>query len=223
MAPLVSERTMTAIRGLGFAQMTDIQYKTILPILAGRDVLGAARTGSGKTLAFLIPALEALQKRRFRQKDGTGVIVLAPTRELALQTFCVMRELMRGLTQTIGAVIGGADRGKEAHRLERGVNALVATPGRLLDHLQSTRGFETKGLFMLVIDEADRLLQQGFEREITQILNILPKTRQTVLFSATLSQHVARLAKISLADNPVYVGADDDKIAPTVDALKQVI
>ena len=122
---------------MGFEKMTTIQRKAIPPLLAGRDVLGAAKTGSGKTLAFLIPAVEMLSALRFKPRNGTGVIVVSPTRELALQIFGVARELMEHHTQTFGIVIGGANRRAEAEKLSKGVNLLIATPGRLLDHLQN--------------------------------------------------------------------------------------
>lgn len=134
----LSERTMKAIKEMGFEKMTDIQRRGIPPLLAGKDVLGAAKTGSGKTLAFLIPAVEMLNSLRFKPRNGTGVIIVSPTRELALQIFGVARELMAHHSQTYGIVIGGANRRAEAEKLAKGVNLIVATPGRLLDHLQNT-------------------------------------------------------------------------------------
>jgi len=148
---------------MNFTAMTEIQQRGIPPLLAGRDVLGAAKTGSGKTLVFLIPAVEMLSALRFKPRNGTGVIVVSPTRELALQIFGVARELMAHHSQTYGIVIGGANRRAEAEKLTKGVNLLIATPGRLLDHLQNTQGFVFKNLKALVIDEADRILEVGFE------------------------------------------------------------
>jgi ATP-dependent RNA helicase DDX18/HAS1 len=135
----LSDKTMKAVQGMGFEAMTDIQRRGIPPLLAGKDVLGAAKTGSGKTLAFLIPAIEMLHSLRFKPRNGTGVIIVSPTRELALQIFGVARELLEHHTQTYGIVIGGANRRAEAERLAKGVNCLIATPGRLLDHLQNTQ------------------------------------------------------------------------------------
>ena len=152
----LSSKTMQAIEGMGFEDMTQIQQMGIPPLLAGRDVLGAAKTGSGKTLAFLIPAVEMLSALRFKPRNGTGVIVVSPTRELALQIFGVARELMAHHSQTYGIVIGGANRRAEAEKLTKGVNLVIATPGRLLDHLQNTTGFVYKNIKALVIDEADR-------------------------------------------------------------------
>jgi ATP-dependent RNA helicase DDX18/HAS1 len=164
----LSEKTMKAItEDMKFTTMTEIQQRGIPPLLAGRDVLGAAKTGSGKTLAFLIPAVEMLSALRFKPRNGTGVIVVSPTRELALQIFGVARELMAHHSQTYGIVIGGANRRAEAEKLTKGVNLLIATPGRLLDHLQNTQGFVFKNLKALVIDEADRILEVGFEVELS--------------------------------------------------------
>ena len=133
----LSERTMQAIQEMGFENMTEIQRRAIPPLMAGKDVLGAAKTGSGKTLAFLIPAIEMLSAMRFKPRNGTGVIIVSPTRELALQIFGVARELMEKHSQTFGIAIGGANRRAEAEKLVKGVNLLVATPGRLLGEWSS--------------------------------------------------------------------------------------
>ena len=187
----LTEPTMKAIAEMGFETMTEIQQRTIPPTMAGRDILGAAKTGSGKTLAFLIPAIEMLSALRFKPRNGTGVIIISPTRELALQIFGVARELLQHHSQTYGIVIGGANRRAEAEKLNKGVNLLIATPGRLLDHLQNTQGFIFKNCKTLVLDEADRCLDVGFEEELRQIVRILPsEERQTLLFSATQTTKV---------------------------------
>ncbi|KAK2016500.1 DEAD/DEAH box helicase [Colletotrichum eremochloae] len=217
----LSEKTMKAIKEMGFTKMTEIQRRGIPPLLSGKDVLGAAKTGSGKTLAFLIPAVEMLHALRFKPRNGTGVIVVSPTRELALQIFGVARELMAHHSQTYGIVIGGANRRAEADKLQKGVNLLIATPGRLLDHLQNTP-FVFKNLKSLVIDEADRILEIGFEDEMRQIVKILPKDdRQTMLFSATQTTKVEDLARISLRPGPLYVNVDEQKQHSTVENLEQ--
>jgi ATP-dependent RNA helicase DDX18/HAS1 len=217
----LSEKTMKAITDMGFTKMTEIQRRGIPPLLAGKDVLGAAKTGSGKTLAFLIPAVEMLSSLRFKPRNGTGVIVVSPTRELALQIFSVARELMKYHSQTYGIVIGGANRKAEADKLSKGVNLLIATPGRLLDHLQNTP-FVFKNLRSLVIDEADRILEIGFEDEMRQIIKILPKEdRQSMLFSATQTQKVEDLSRISLRPGPLYVNVDEEKQFSTVEGLEQ--
>lgn len=189
--------------------------------MAGKDVLGAAKTGSGKTLAFLIPAIEILSSLRFKPRNGTGVIVVSPTRELALQIFGVARELMKHHSQTYGIVMGGANRKAEAEKLSKGVNLLIATPGRLLDHLLNTP-FVFKNLKSLIIDEADRILEVGFEDEIRQIVKVLANDdRQTMLFSATQTTKVEDLARISLRPGPLYINVDEEKQFSTVDGLEQ--
>ena len=218
----LSERTMKALKEMPFDTMTEIQRRGIPPLLAGRDVLGAAKTGSGKTLAFLIPAIEMLHSLRFKPRNGTGVIVVSPTRELALQIFGVARELMEHHSQTFGIVIGGANRRAEAEKLSKGVNLLIATPGRLLDHLQNTQGFVFKNCKALIIDEADRILEVGFEDEMRQIVKILPKDeRQTMLFSATQTTKVEDLARISLRPGPLYINVDHYQEHSTVAGLEQ--
>ncbi|KAI1620881.1 ATP-dependent RNA helicase HAS1 [Exophiala viscosa] len=218
----LSERTMKALAEMKFENMTEIQRRGIPPLLAGRDVLGAAKTGSGKTLAFLIPAVEMLHALRFKPRNGTGVIVVSPTRELALQIFGVARDLMQFHSQTFGIVIGGANRSAEADKLTKGVNLIIATPGRLLDHLQNTPGFVYKNVKALVIDEADRILEVGFEDEMRKIVQILPKeNRQTMLFSATQTTKVEDLARISLRPGPLYINVDHKKEHSTVEGLEQ--
>lgn len=172
----VSDETLKAIGDMGFTTMTEIQAKSIPPLLEGRDLVGAAKTGSGKTLAFLIPAIELIYKLRFMPRNGTGVLIISPTRELSMQTFGVLKELMAHHHHTFGLVMGGANRSVEAAKLARGVNVLVATPGRLLDHLQNSPDFLYKNLQCLIIDEVDRILEIGFEEELRQIVNLLPST-----------------------------------------------
>ena len=221
----LSPNLIKAIAEMGFTKLTEVQSKTIPPLLAGRDVLGAAKTGSGKTLAFLIPAIEMLTSLRFKPRNGTGAIVITPTRELALQIFGVARDLMAHHNQTLGIVMGGANRRSEEDKLSKGVNLLIATPGRLLDHLQNTKGFVFKNLKALIIDEADRILEIGFEDEMRQIIKILPDAegtkRQTMLFSATQTTKVEDLARISLRKGPLYINVHQKEEASTVEGLTQ--
>ncbi|XP_008585047.1 PREDICTED: ATP-dependent RNA helicase DDX18 [Galeopterus variegatus] len=218
---LVNENTLKAVKEMGFTNMTEIQHESIRPLLEGRDLLAAAKTGSGKTLAFLIPAVELIVKLKFMPRNGTGVLILSPTRELAMQTFGVLKELMTHHVHTYGLIMGGSNRSAEAQKLANGINIIVATPGRLLDHMQNTPGFMYKNLQCLVIDEADRILDVGFEEELKQIIKLLPVRRQTMLFSATQTRKVEDLARISLKKEPLYVGVDDDKANATVDGLEQ--
>lgn len=218
----LSTPTLKALEDMKFLKMTKVQARTIPPLLAGKDVLGAAKTGSGKTLAFLIPAVELLYSLKFKPRNGTGVIVVLPTRELALQIFGVARELMKHHSQTLGIVTGGKNRRAEAEKLTKGVNLLIATPGRLLDHLQNTKGFVFKNVKALVIDEADRILEVGFEEEMKQIIKVLPnENRQSMLFSATQTTKVNDLARISLRPGPLYINVDLGEEASTANGLEQ--
>ncbi|XP_075230860.1 putative ATP-dependent RNA helicase pitchoune [Lycorma delicatula] len=217
----VNENTLKAITEMGFKRMTQIQSQAIPPLLEGRDLVGSAKTGSGKTLAFLIPAIELISKLRFMPRNGTGVIIISPTRELSMQTFGVLKELMKYTHHTYGLIMGGANRKTEADKLAKGINILVATPGRLLDHLQNTPDFLYKNLQCLIIDEADRILDIGFEEDLKQIINLLPKRRQTMLFSATNTPKTEALTKFALKKEPIYVGVDDHKDEATVEGLKQ--
>ncbi|XP_065908246.1 uncharacterized protein [Dysidea avara] len=221
LSDVVSEKTLNAVTDMGFTDMMEIQHKSIRPLLDGKDLMGAARTGSGKTLAFLIPAIELMYKLKFLPRNGTGVVVISPTRELSLQTYGVAKELFKYHHHTLGIVMGGANRKTEAEKLCKGVNILIATPGRLLDHLQNTKGFLYNNLQCLVIDEADRILQIGFEEEMKQIVKLLPRKRQTVLFSATQTRNVEDLARVSLKKTPLYVGVDDHRDTATVEGLEQ--
>ncbi|GLU13320.1 hypothetical protein SLE2022_299600 [Rubroshorea leprosula] len=217
----LSEPTFKAIKEMGFQHMTQIQARSIPPLMIGKDVLGAARTGSGKTLAFLIPAVELLYNVRFAPRNGTGVVVICPTRELAIQTHAVAKDLLKYHSQTLGLVIGGSARRGEAERIVKGVNLLIATPGRLLDHLQNTKGFIYKNLKCLMIDEADRILEANFEDEMRQIIKLLPKDRQTALFSATQTKKVEDLARLSFQTTPIYIDVDDGRRKVTNEGLQQ--
>ncbi|KAG6584379.1 DEAD-box ATP-dependent RNA helicase 27, partial [Cucurbita argyrosperma subsp. sororia] len=217
----LSEKTLRAIKDIGFQHMTQIQARAIPPFLTGKDVLGAARTGSGKTLAFLIPAVELLHHISFTPRNGTGVIVICPTRELAMQTHDVAKELLKYHSQTLGLVTGGSSRQAEADRITKGVNLLIATPGRLLDHLQHTKNFVFKNLKCLIIDEADRILETNFEEEMKQIIKLLPKNRQTALFSATQTQKVEDLVRLSFQSTPIYIDVDDGRTKVTNEGLQQ--
>jgi len=219
----LSEATQKAIaEELHFTTMTKVQAQTIPPLMAGKDVLGKAKTGSGKTLAFLIPAVELLSGAKFKARNGTGVIIISPTRELCIQIYAVVKQLVGYHTFTHGLVLGGTNRRAEQERLSKGVNLLVGTPGRLLDHLQHTKGFLYKNLKALIIDEADRILEIGFEEELKAIVKCLPSDRQTMLFSATLNGKIQDIARVSARKEPVYIGVDEgDNHSATVSSLEQ--
>ncbi|CAN8070615.1 unnamed protein product [Agarophyton chilense] len=217
----LSQKTLSALTDMKFERMTEVQARSIPHGMSGRDVLGAARTGSGKTLAFLIPVIELLFRVKWTNRNGTAAVVISPTRELALQIYGVVTEICKYHSQTHSIVMGGANRKAEADKLQKGVAILVATPGRLLDHLQNTPGFVFKNLQVLVIDEADRCLEIGFEEEMHQIIKYLPKKRQTMLFSATQTTKVEDLVRVSFRNRPVYVGVHDKTEVSTVAGLEQ--
>jgi len=209
LAPSVSEASLQGVADMGFTTMTEIQAATIPHLLEGRDLVGAAKTGSGKTLSFLVPAVELVYKLKFMPRNGTGVIIISPTRELSMQTFGVLRELLKHHYHTYGLIMGGANRNSEAQKLAKGINILVATPGRLLDHLQNTKDFLYKNLQCLIIDEADRILDVGFEEEMKKIVKLLPKKRQTMLFSATTTKKTEDLVRVALKKEPIYIGIEE--------------
>lgn len=217
----LSDRTLNALKDMGFERMTEVQARCIPHAMAGRDVLGAARTGSGKTLAFLLPIVELLSRVKWTNRNGTAAVIISPTRELALQISGVVEDVCKYHSQTYGIVMGGANRKMEADKLQRGVALLVATPGRLLDHLQNTPRFVHNNLLALIIDEADRCLEIGFEEEMHQIIKYLPKKRQTMLFSATQTTKVEDLVKVSFRNKPIYVGVHDKGPVSTVSGLEQ--
>ena len=165
--------------------------------------------------------MELLLRVGFKARNGTGILIIAPTRELALQIYGVARELTQFHALTHGIVIGGANRKAEVERLQKGVNLLVGTPGRLLDHMQSTPAFLYSHLAALVIDEADRILEVGFEQELKAIISRLPTERQTMLFSATQTQSVKDVARLSLRANPLYVSTSSDSAISTVQGVEQ--
>ncbi|CED83268.1 dead-domain-containing protein [Phaffia rhodozyma] len=205
----ISEKTKKGLKKAFFTAPTGIQSLAVPLALKGQDILGAARTGSGKTLAFLVPLLESLYRKKWGPQDGLGALVISPTRELAIQIFEVLRKIGPYHSFSAGLVIGGKNLKDEMDRLTR-MNILIATPGRLLQHMDQTVGFECDNLQMLVLDEADRILDMGFSRSLNAILEHLPKTRQTLLFSATQTKSVKDLARLSLK-SPVPVSAEEKK------------
>ena len=189
-----------AIANVGWTAPTKIQEDSIPECLAGRDVVGLAETGSGKTGAFAIPILQALLANPSR----LFAVVLAPTRELAFQINEVFEALGSSISLHSVCIVGGIDMMTQSIALAKKPHVIVATPGRLVDHLQNTKGFSLRSLKFLVMDEADRMLSMDFEEEINKILAVIPAERRTLLFSATMTSKVAKLQKASLV-NPVKV------------------
>uniref|UniRef100_F7E2R0 ATP-dependent RNA helicase n=1 Tax=Xenopus tropicalis TaxID=8364 RepID=F7E2R0_XENTR len=200
---------------MNMTNTTSVQKQTIPALLAGRDVLVRSQTGSGKTMAYGVPLVQSLQgvTPKIQRSDGPYALVLVPTRELALQSFSTIQKLLKPFTWIVpGVLMGGEKRKSEKARLRKGINILISTPGRLLDHIRSTKSIHFTRARWLVVDEADRILDMGFEKDVTAILNALNSQcqhRQNVLLSATLSPGVARLADISLND-PVSVTIAED-------------
>jgi len=202
-----------------FKTLTDIQRKAIPLALKGKDVLGAAKTGSGKTLAFLIPVLENLYRKQWNHLDGVGALIISPTRELATQIFEVLRKVGREHTFSAGLVIGGKKLRDEQEALHR-MNIVVCTPGRMLQHMDQTVGLNLENLQMLVLDEADRILDMGFRKTLDAIIANLPRERQTLLFSATQTKSVSDLARLSLKE-PEYVAVHEAATSATPASLEQ--
>ena len=206
-----------------FESLTGIQAHSIPQALAGRDILAEAKTGSGKTLAFLIPIVELITRTGFRAQSGTAAVIIGPTRELCQQIEGVLLRLTSCFNGSITFVccIGGINRKNEGYKLAAGQMIVVSSPGRLLDHLKLTTGWHTKNLLILAVDEADRVLDNGFEEDIREIVSLLPRQRQTFLFSATQTTRVEQLARISLRGTPVFISLKSKEEKATVDTLEQ--
>jgi ATP-dependent RNA helicase RhlE len=187
---------LRATRELGFTRPTPVQKEAIPPALAGRDVLACAMTGSGKTAAFLLPIMQRLLGKR---RGTTRALVITPTRELAAQIDAHLAELAVHTPLTGAAIFGGVGMGAQEHAFRSGVDVIVATPGRLLDHFRQ-RYAKLEHLEVLVLDEADRMLDMGFLPDIRRILRHLPPRRQTLFFSATMPRPIVTLAGEMLKD-----------------------
>ncbi|XP_029776911.1 probable ATP-dependent RNA helicase DDX31, partial [Suricata suricatta] len=201
---------------LNMTSMTSVQKQSIPALLEGRDALVRSQTGSGKTLAYCIPVVQSLQamKSKIQRSDGPYALVLVPTRELALQSFDTVQKLLKPFTWIVpGVLMGGEKKKSEKARLRKGINILISTPGRLVDHIKSTKNLHFSRIRWLVLDEADRILDLGFEKDVTVILNAVNaecRRRQNVLLSATLTEGVTRLADISLLD-PVRISVLEEQ------------
>ena len=194
----VSKGLLKGLTQRGFTKLTEVQRCVIPHAVGGRDVVVASRTGSGKTLAYLIPLVEDLYRQKWNPMDNLGAMVILPTRELAIQVFEVLQSITEHMEINIGLCIGGKDLKSEQDRLSR-MSILICTPGRLLQHLDVSYGFETDNLRVLVFDEADEILSHGFSDTIDQILERIPNMgRQTMLFSATMNKDVKSLVKLAM-------------------------
>ncbi|HHN66639.1 MAG TPA: DEAD/DEAH box helicase [Thermopetrobacter sp.] len=187
----LSDRILQAVKDAGFAEPTEIQAQAIPPAIEGKDVLGLAQTGSGKTAAFVLPILKRLETGRARARMPR-TLILEPTRELAAQVHEAFEQLGRHHKLKIALLIGGVSFDVQSRIIDRGADVLIATPGRLIDHFERGKLLLT-GIEVLVIDEADRMLDMGFIPDIERIVKMLPFTRQTLFFSATMPKEIQRL------------------------------
>ncbi len=214
----LSPKLLEAIAAAGYETPTPIQKEAIPPALERRDVLGIAQTGTGKTASFTLPMIERLSKGRAKARMPRS-LVLAPTRELAAQVAENFEKYGVNHKLTMALLIGGVSFGDQDAKLTRGVDVLIATPGRLLDHFQRGRLLLT-GIEVMVIDEADRMLDMGFIPDIEKIFNLTPMTRQTLFFSATMPPEIQRITEQFL-HQPVRV--EVSKPASTADTITQNI
>jgi len=194
---------LAAVADLGFTHPTPIQAQAIPPLLQGRDVLGVAQTGTGKTAAFALPILQRLTEAAASRPGRARVLILTPTRELAIQIDEQFEAFGKGLRSSHTVIFGGVKQGKQVRAMSRGVDVLTATPGRLLD-LMSQGLVHLDEVGILVLDEADRMLDMGFIRDVRKIVATLPTKRQTLFFSATMPDAITQLSKTLLHD-PVRV------------------
>lgn len=210
---------MKGLKENNYVTPTEIQRQAIGYSLQGKDILGAAKTGSGKTLAFLIPILENLFCKKWTRLDGVGALVISPTRELAYQIYETLRKVGFLHDFSAGLIIGGQNLKFERKRMDQ-VNILICTPGRLLQHMDENPLFDCSHLQILVLDEADRCLDMGFETTMNAIIENLPPERQTLLFSATQTKSVKDLARLSLSF-PTYVAPHEQAATVTPESLQQ--
>ena len=214
----LSKPLLDALAAKNYSQATPIQLQAIPTVLTGRDLLGIAQTGTGKTAAFMLPSLQRLAAANVRPRPGNArMLVLAPTRELASQIAASAETYGRFLNLSVGVVFGGVPNGKSVRTVSRGLDVLVATPGRLLD-LIDQRVLSLRELEILVLDEADQMLDLGFIHALKRIVALIPVKRQTLFFSATMPKAIKELADRYLT-NPAQVAVTP--VASTVDRVDQ--
>jgi ATP-dependent RNA helicase DDX27 len=205
----LSRPILRGLASVGFTEPTPIQNKAVPIAMQGKDVVGGAETGSGKTAAFLIPILERLLYRP-KKVPTTRVAIFMPTRELAVQCFNVATKLASFTDITFALMAGGFSSREQEAVLKTRPDVVIATPGRFIDHMHNTAAFQVEHLEILVLDEADRMLEEGFESQLNEILTTIPKSRQTMLFSATMTSSVDKLISIGM-DKPVRLMVDAKK------------
>ena len=215
----LSKKLLEAVESEGYTTPTPVQEQSIPPLLAGRDVLGVAQTGTGKTAAFALPVLQIMSRTKTQGKRHIKALILSPTRELAAQIGERFSAYGERLDIRHKVIFGGVNQNPQVRALQKGIDVLVATPGRLLDLINQGHIDITKVEFF-VLDEADRMLDMGFIRDIKKVLKLLPKRRQNLLFSATMPKSIADLAG-SFLHNAIMIDVSPKEI--TVDRIKQKI
>ncbi len=220
----LDQRVVDALAALGYEEPTPVQREAIPPLLAGRDVLGQAATGTGKTAAFALPLLHVLTPTA-AAPDRLGALILVPTRELAMQVAEAVHKYGKAMGVIAIPIYGGSPMETQLRQLKRGVDVVVATPGRALDHIRR-KSLRLSGIKVVILDEADEMLDMGFAEDLEAILNETPKERQTALFSATLPPRIAEIANRHLK-NPVRVRIDREVVpagsAPRVRQIAYVV
>lgn len=215
----LSEPLLRAVSKKGYETPSPIQLKAIPPILEGKDILASAQTGTGKTAGFTLPMLHLLSKGAEQRHRPIRALVLTPTRELAAQVYANVKEYSEFLNIKSTVIFGGVNQKPQVATLKQGVDVLVATPGRLID-LESQGLLSLKRVEILVLDEADRMLDMGFLRDIERIMKLIPSKRQNLMFSATFSKDIKKLA-YSILNHPVQVEATPENTA--VEVIKQKV
>ncbi|MFV8324047.1 DEAD/DEAH box helicase [uncultured Flavobacterium sp.] len=215
----LSDALLKAISKKGYTTPSPIQQKAIPPILEGKDVLASAQTGTGKTAGFTLPILQILSQGQQLRQRPIRALILTPTRELAAQILANIKEYSEFLDLKSTVIFGGVNQNPQVTQLRQGIDILVATPGRLID-LQNQGLISLAKVEILVLDEADRMLDMGFLRDIERILKVLPTKRQNLLFSATFSKDIKKLA-MGILHQPVHVEATPENT--TVDAIIQKV
>nr|WP_321236062.1 DEAD/DEAH box helicase [uncultured Psychroserpens sp.] len=215
----LSDALLKAISKKGYETPSPIQEKAIPPVLEGRDVLASAQTGTGKTAGFTLPLLHYLSENPKAKFRPIRALILTPTRELAAQVYESVKDYSEFLNIKSAVIFGGVNQKPQVATLRRGVDVLVATPGRLLD-LQNQNLLSIKRVEVFVLDEADRMLDMGFLRDIERVMNLMPDKRQNLMFSATFSKDIRKLAN-SILNNPVRVEATPENT--TVEAISQKV
>lgn len=215
----LSDALLKAISKKGYTSPSPIQEKAIPPVLEGRDVLASAQTGTGKTAGFTLPLLHYLSENPKAKFRPIRALILTPTRELAAQVYESVKDYSEFLNIKSAVIFGGVNQKPQVATLRRGVDVLVATPGRLLD-LQNQNLLSIKRVEVFVLDEADRMLDMGFLRDIERVMKLMPDKRQNLMFSATFSKDIRKLAN-GILNNPVKVEATPEN--STVDAISQKV